>query len=173
MLFRKEILIAGVMTAAVAAVGGCSSHHGYDEGGTEVVPAGYAADDTYYDQGTYEGDYWVWHDRDGHDHREARTDHERRANAQYDRRSSDSGRRDMGNVGNDRRDTGNANRGQEQQASHDRQIQQSRQTEQSRQTNQARPQNQSHGPAANEHAQEGHPAQAGGRNADENGGDRR
>lgn len=112
MIFSAKTLAAGLMMSAVAVAAGCSDR-GSSPGGPEVVQAGYPAEDTYYTQGSYQGDYWVWRDRDGHEQREARADHERRANVRSDRGAVDAGRRDNSNEhrdainNNDRRDAVN------------------------------------------------------------------
>lgn len=138
-IMKLETISAGIMFAAVMAMAGCSYHdHGPD--GAEVVPAGYssnyAVDDPYYDQGGYDGDYWVWHDRDGHMHREGRADHERRANVQIQRGRSDAGQRD----------TGQANRSalENRAAQDNRAAQQNRSAQENRsaQNNRATPQQQ-------------------------------
>jgi len=66
------------------AFGGCVEHHRYHEEPVatvtvEPVPEGYVYySDPYYYRGHYEGDAWYWRDRDGHDHREVRDEHDRR-----------------------------------------------------------------------------------------------
>lgn len=148
---KLETITAGLMLGALLAVGGCSYHEG-GPGGPEAVQAGYAVDDPYYDQGAYQGDYWVWHDREGHVHREARADHERRAGlpAQHGQNNAD------------RRGAAEANRAPQRQAAH----------------GDARQGMASRGPANTGHAEgaaEGHAgdAAAASHGGDESGGDHR
>jgi hypothetical protein len=114
MIFNVKTIAAGLVMGAMAVAAGCSDR-GSSPGGPDAVQAGYPVDDTYYDQGSYQGDYWVWHDRGGHEQREARADHERRANVRSDHAAVDPGRRDTSNDhrdainNNDRRDAVNNN----------------------------------------------------------------
>lgn len=142
MFFNAKTIAAGVMMAALAAVGGCSSHSD-GPGGPEVVQAGYPVDNTYYDQGGYQGDYWVWHDGNGHQYREARADHERRANMPSDHRAGDVQHRD---AGNDHRDVAQPNHPQGQNMAHG-------------DAHQVTP---AHGPTDSEHGEAGHEGHAGG-----------
>jgi hypothetical protein len=107
MIFNVKTIAAGIVMSAIAVAAGCSDR-GSGPGGPEVVQAGYSVDDGYYNQGSYQGDYWVWRDRNGREQREARADHERRASVRTDHAAVDRGRAD---VSNDHRDaTNNARR---------------------------------------------------------------
>ena len=113
MLQRMNAIAAGCVFAALTAVG-CSSHSGGPDGGPEVVQAGYPVDDTYYNQGAYEGDYWVWHDRDGHSYREGRADHEQRASVRSEGNRGQNQQRDVQNQRGDvrqRQDASKSNPG--------------------------------------------------------------
>lgn len=95
MRVRTKAIWAGLMVSASAGVFGCSTH---SDGGyyAEPAPAGYVVvDDPYYGQGAYAGDYWVWHDREGHEHREARAAHEQRGREFQQRRAEQPERRDV------------------------------------------------------------------------------
>lgn len=87
-------LLAGAMAITGAGLIGCASHADGPYYGSEPVQSGYAeyppdyvvGDDAYYGRGAYSGDYWVWHDHEGHEHREARGAHEQRMHADEQRR---------------------------------------------------------------------------------------
>lgn len=97
-------LLGGAMVIAGASVLGCASHADGPYYRAEPVQSGYAeyppdyvvGDDAYYDRGAYSGDYWVWHDREGHEHREARSAHEQRMRPDEQRRSGQVNRADHG-----------------------------------------------------------------------------
>jgi hypothetical protein len=108
MVYNVKTIAAGLVMGAMAVAAGCGDR-GSSRGGPDVVQAGYPAEDTYYAQGSYQGDNWVWRDRDGHEQREARADHERRANVRTDHAAVDPGRRD---TSNDHRDAAQPNHSQ-------------------------------------------------------------
>jgi len=106
MRLQMKRLLAGSMVVAGATLFGCSSHSEGPYYGSEPVQSGYAeypsdyavVEDPYYDQGAYTGDYWVWHDWEGHEHREARAAHEQRARAYEQHRNEQFNRRDHGAI---------------------------------------------------------------------------
>jgi hypothetical protein len=109
MRLQIKHLLAGSVVLAGASLMGCSSHSDAPYYGAEPVQSGYAeypsnyavVEDPYYGQGAYSGDYWVWHDREGHEHREARSAHEQRARAYEQHRSEPSNRGDGGAIRNE------------------------------------------------------------------------
>ena len=69
-------LYAQLTLAAALAVGGLASVGCTVQArGPDVVvgppPVGYVYEDDYYARGHWDGDYWMWRDRDGHFFREA------------------------------------------------------------------------------------------------------
>jgi hypothetical protein len=92
MSIKPVLLVAAGLLPLAGCVG---HHHHYDEGPVvtvEPAPSGYVyySDPGYYG-GYYDHDYWYWHDRDGHMHREFRAEHERRVREHpaYERREGD------------------------------------------------------------------------------------
>lgn len=109
MRLQMKRLLAGSMVVAGATLIGCASHSEGPYYGSEPVQSGYAeypsdyavAEDPYYDRGAYSGDYWVWHDREGHEQREARAAHEQRARAYEQQRNEQFNRGDRGETRNE------------------------------------------------------------------------
>jgi hypothetical protein len=71
----KAFILGGIVAAALMSAG-CEVE---TRPATVGVGVAYAEPDTYYLGGAYVDGVWVWHDRDGHVHREERAIHERRA----------------------------------------------------------------------------------------------
>ena len=85
MKLATKLLCTGAAAMGAVALCACDSddhdhhHHGsvvYTEPVYAQPPVVY--DYTYYDRGSYNGPYWVYRDRSGHEWREAREEHERR-----------------------------------------------------------------------------------------------
>jgi hypothetical protein len=70
---RSTLALFALVTAGIV---GCDS---YSEPAHVDVVTPAPAVDVYYEQGYYDGPYWVYHDREGHIFREERAIHERRA----------------------------------------------------------------------------------------------
>jgi hypothetical protein len=78
-----HIAVWGLLAIGGFATFGCTVHaHGPDVVIGEP-PVTYVYDD-YYDRGHWDGDYWVWRDRDGHFFHERRELYERRVRERGD-----------------------------------------------------------------------------------------
>lgn len=74
----KRMILGSILAAGVLAGFGCEASFQPAPilvgGEVDIGP-----DAVYYDRGGYVGDYWVWHDQQGREMREARSVHENRA----------------------------------------------------------------------------------------------
>lgn len=72
-------VLAGSLVISGVSLVGCAVEPEGGYYGTPVEAGYYDEGDPYYWNGGYAGDYWVWHDHAGHEHREARAFHEQHA----------------------------------------------------------------------------------------------
>jgi hypothetical protein len=81
--------ICGAEVVAAGLICGCEEEHHHDHAQPVRVyqepapPPVIEYDYTYYDTGYYNGPYWVYRDREGHEYREMREEHERREHERH------------------------------------------------------------------------------------------
>lgn len=95
-----QLAVLGLLTIGGFGMIGCTIHAGPPEVVVGAPPVGYVYEDDYYGRGHWDGDYWMWRDRDGHMFRERREIHDQRIRERGDR---DHGDRDHGDHEHDHR----------------------------------------------------------------------